>query len=33
MGMLEDSDHRYRMLSLEAIAELVKYGGFPVRTS
>ena len=28
--MLEDNDHCFRMLSLKAIAELVKYGGFPV---
>ena len=33
MDMLEDNDHYFRVLSLKAIAELVKYGGFPVSTA
>jgi hypothetical protein len=33
MGMLENSDDWFRVLSLDAISELVKYGGFPVGTA
>jgi hypothetical protein len=32
MRMLEDEDHYFRVFSLKAIAELVKYSMFPVRT-
>ena len=33
MGMLEDNKHDFRMVTLKAIAELAKYGVFPIRTA